>query len=129
MLLTRICSVLNTQHAVGSPVPDVVWARVKLPARLSGCGFGDPALIADGAFLSSAGLVANTLYRESCGNSDPLDAPLFPPNVLSFQLLDILKSSNDVDDARERVNLVGPSRTGNPTSVPCPPLALRPAAL
>ena len=48
--------------------------------------------------------------------------PSPPPNVLSSQPLDILKSSDDTDDARERGNLVGLARPGNPTSVPCPPL-------
>jgi hypothetical protein len=103
-------------------VSDAVWARAKLPACLSDCDFGDPALVADGALLSVAGLVAKTLYRESCGNSDPLDGPLFPPSVMSSQFLVILKSSNDIDDARERVNLAGLAMPGNPTSVTCPPL-------
>ena len=58
------------EHIVGSAVSDDVWARAKLPIRLSGCGLSDPAICDDAAYLSSSNLVAKTLHRESIGNSD-----------------------------------------------------------
>ena len=108
------------EHIVGSAVSDDVWARAKLPIRLSGCGLSDPAICADVAYLSSSNLVAKTLHRESIGNSDPAKGPLTPPNALSAHMLDLLESSNDVDDARSRIGIAG-SKLGA-INLTCPPL-------
>ena len=102
------------EHIVGSAVSNDVWSRAKLPNRLSGCGLSDPAICADAAYLSSSNLVAKTLHRESIGNSNPANGPLTPVNALSAHMLDLLKSSNDVDDARSGIDIV--------ITLTCPPL-------
>ena len=99
---------------------DDVWARAKLAIRLSGCGLSDPAICADAAYLSSSNLVAKSLHRESVGNSNPANGPLTTPNALSAHMLDLLKFSDDVDDARSRIDSAG-SKLGA-INLTCPPL-------
>ena len=87
---------------------------------MSGCGLSDTAICADAAYLSSSNLVAKTLHRESIGNSGPANGPLTPASALSANMLDLLKSSIDVDDARSRTDIAD-SKLGAIT-LTCPPL-------